>query len=606
MGSRVTPFELIRRDREAEGASIRELSRRHGVHRRAVRQALAAAQPPQRARPAHRPAPALGPYHALIDQWLVADREAPRKQRHTARRVFERLTAEHGAQVAETTVRDFVRARRRQIGMPGEAYVPQIHHPGAEAEVDWGEATVIMRQVPIEIGLFYLRACHSGATWVGAFPRMTQQAFLEGHAEAFDHFGCVFSLIRYDNLKSAVKPVLRGRRRVEADRLVAMRSHYRSRSAFTLVGIEGAHERGGVEGEVGRYRRRHLVPVPSVESWAELDALIAHGVRHDLGRRIAGHTETVGQALLRERVLLSPLPAEHHQTDEISSPRVDAKALVSVRASRYSVPVGLAGLRVQARIGASEVIVTHRGRVVARHERSYERLAVVASLDHYLDLLRHLEGYLKPSQVEKAPLGLERSQEVDVAGRCRCTASHRTDDAQVAGTEAGCDRDDLPAPLPAPLEARRRAGGRRGIWVGAFAQDRGQGGERGELVLGRGHGRHGSRFVAAPASRWPPQARRLAPWAVEFRYGNPLGEEPDRRWDPETVAEVRGWLDSVIGEADEGGWGRTDEAQPAASAVSSTPRIVIDVHETRVPQLRGHVSRVAAVTAAAAQQEAVL
>lgn len=123
MGSRVELFEQIRRDREVEGLSIRKLAERHGVHRhrRALRQALAAATPPERARPARRPAPALGPHHELIDQWLEADRQAPRTQRHTARRIWQRLVAEHGAQVAETTVRDYVRARRRQVGMPGEA-----------------------------------------------------------------------------------------------------------------------------------------------------------------------------------------------------------------------------------------------------------------------------------------------------------------------------------------------------------------------------------------------------------------------------------------------------------------------------------------------------
>jgi hypothetical protein len=254
-----------------------------------------------------------------------------------------------------------------------------------------------MRSVPTEIGLFYLRACHSGAAYVGAFPRMTQQAFLEGHAEAFAHFGGVFGLIRYDNLASAVKLVLRGRRRVEADRFVAMRSHYRFESAFTLVGIAGAHEKGGVEGEVGRYRRRHLVPVPAVGSWAELDRLIARGLRHDLRRRIAGRQETVGEAMSRERALLLPLPAERHRAGELSSPRVDAKALVSVRQSRYSVPVGLVGMRVEARIGAREIVVSHRGREVARHERSYQRLAIVASLDHYLDLLRTKPGALAGS-----------------------------------------------------------------------------------------------------------------------------------------------------------------------------------------------------------------
>jgi transposase len=397
MGSRVELFELIRRDHEAEGASIRVLARRHGVHRRAVRQALASARPPERARPTHRPAPALGPYRALIDGWLEADRQAPPKQRHTARRIWQRLITEHGARVAETTVRDYVRARRRQIGMPGQAYVPQVHHPGAEAEVDWGEATVIMRERPIEVGLFYLRACHSGAAYVAAFPAMTQQAFLQGHAEAFAHFGGVFGLIRYDNLKSAVKQVLRGRRRIESDRFVAMRSHYLFESAFTLVGQEGAHEKGGVEGEVGRYRRAHLVPVPAVGSWAELGELIAAGLRADLDRRIAGRSESVGQAMARERTLLRPLPGETHDTAELASPRVDAKALVSVRQSRYSVPVSLVGLRVEARIGAREVVICYQGREVARHERSYERFSVVASLDHYLDLLRVKPGALAGS-----------------------------------------------------------------------------------------------------------------------------------------------------------------------------------------------------------------
>ncbi len=174
-----------------QGVTNSEACRIVGVDRRAVRQALAEALPPPRRQPEGRPAPALGPYRGLIDEWLAADREAPRKQRHTARRIWQRLVEEHGASVAESSVRQHVRVRRRQIGMPGEAYVPQIHHPGVEAEVDWGEATVIMRCAPIQIGLFYMRACHSGASYVGAFPRMTQQAFLEAHAEAFSYFGAI-------------------------------------------------------------------------------------------------------------------------------------------------------------------------------------------------------------------------------------------------------------------------------------------------------------------------------------------------------------------------------------------------------------------------------
>ena len=131
MGSRVEQFEQIRRDRDREGLSIRALAERHGVHRRAVRQALASPVPPAKRAPVGRPAPKLGPYRALIDGWLEADREAPRKQRHTARRIWQRLVDEHGAEVAEATVRQYVRARRRAMGWPvGEVFVPQVHAPG--------------------------------------------------------------------------------------------------------------------------------------------------------------------------------------------------------------------------------------------------------------------------------------------------------------------------------------------------------------------------------------------------------------------------------------------------------------------------------------------
>ena len=406
MGSRVELFEQIRVDREREGLSIRALSERHGVHRRTVRQALAAALPPPRRRPEGRPAPKLGPYRPLIDEWLAADREAPRKQRHTSKRIWQRLRAEYGAEVAETTVRDYVRRRRRELGEPADAFVPQVHLPGAEAEVDWGEAEVLIAGQRVTVGLFLMRACYSGATFVLAFERQSQQAFLEAHVEAFRFFGGVFERVRYDNLRAAVKQVLRGRRRVETDRFVALRSHYLYESAFTLKGREGAHEKGGVEAEVGRFRRSHLVPVPQVASLRELNGLLEDGCFDDLGRRIVGRAETVGEALREETRSLKPLPLEDFDTSEAASPRVDQKALVTIRQNRYSVPVALVGVRVQARVGARELVLSHEGREVARHPRLYSRFQVAARLDHYLELLARKPGALRGS----LPLAQERER----------------------------------------------------------------------------------------------------------------------------------------------------------------------------------------------------
>lgn len=407
MGSRVELFEQIRRDREREGLSIRELARRHGVHRRAVRQALAAALPPPRKQPEGRPAPKLGPYRPLIDEWLLADREAPRKQRHTAKRIWQRLLEEYGADVAETTVREYVRRRRRELGDPvDEAYVPQVYEPGQEAEVDWAEATVEIAGQRREVGLFLMRACYSGASFVIAFERQSQQAFLEAHVEALRFFGGTFALIRYDNLRSAVKQVLRGRRRVEQDRFVALRSHYLYESAFTRPGKQGAHEKGGVEGEVGRFRRAHLVPVPSVGSLKELNDLLEDGCFADLGRRIRGRTETVGEALRVESRALRALPVVDYDASERTSPRVDSKALVTIRQNRYSVPVALVGLRVHAEIGAREIVISHDRREVARHPRLHGRYQTAARLDHYLELLQRKPGALKGS----LPLRQERER----------------------------------------------------------------------------------------------------------------------------------------------------------------------------------------------------
>jgi transposase len=407
MGSRVELFERIRRDREREGLSIRELARRHGVHRRAVRQALASPVPPPRKRPDGRQAPKLGPYRPLIDSWLVADREAPRKQRHTAKRIWQRLLDEYGADVAETTVRQYVRRRRRELGEPPEeAFVPQVYEPGQEAEVDWGEAVVELAGLRRTVQLFLMRACYSGATFCMAFERQTQQAFLEAHVEAFRFFGGVFALVRYDNLRSAVRQVLRGRRRAEQDRFVALRSHYLYESAFTLAGRQGAHEKGGVEGELGRFRRSHLVPVPKVASLAELNRLLWDACLDDFGRTIRGRQETVGEALRVEARALRQPPFEDYDASERATPRVDAKALVTIRQNRYSVPVSLVGRRLEAQIGAREIVVFHEHRPVARHPRLYGRYQTSARLDHYLELLRIKPGALKGS----LPLRQERER----------------------------------------------------------------------------------------------------------------------------------------------------------------------------------------------------
>ena len=206
--------------------------------------------------------PKLGAVADFIDKVLDEDCQAPRKQRHTARRIHRRILTEFpDAAVAELTVRNHVRERKRQMGLVRrETFVPQSYSWAQEAQVDWYEAWVDFGDERTRVQVFAMRSMASGAAFHRAYLHATQQAFLEAHEHAFAYFGGVFHLLRYDNLASAVRKILRGHRREETVRFLAFRSHWRFAAEFCTPG-EG-HEKGGIEGEGGYFRRNHLVPVP--------------------------------------------------------------------------------------------------------------------------------------------------------------------------------------------------------------------------------------------------------------------------------------------------------------------------------------------------------
>ena len=224
--------------------------------------------------------------------------------------------------------------------------------------------------------------------------RARLEAFLKGHAVAFERLGGVPRRVRYDNLKAAVVRILAGRDRVESDRFTALRSHYGFDAFFCEPGAGGAHEKGGVEGEGGRFRRRHLVPVPRVESLAELNVLLEAADRADDARHIAGRLATVGQAAEAERAMLRALPAEPFDPTVALRAKADRKARIAVRGSRYSVPAAYAGRTVEVRLGGGTVTALAEGRVVARHERSARKGAEILVLDHYLEVLSRKPGAL--------------------------------------------------------------------------------------------------------------------------------------------------------------------------------------------------------------------
>jgi transposase len=397
-------FEQIRREYEHGVGTINGVAKKLGMHRRLVREALSDAIPRER-KVARRERPKLAGGVAFIDAILEADRKAPRKQRHTAHRIWCRLRAELAeVTVAESTVREYVRERKVALGLlRAETFVPQSYRFGQEGQVDWYEAWAEIEGERQKVYIFCMRSMASGAGFHCAYPHASQQAFLEAHEWAFAYFGGTFAVLRYDNLGSAVKKVLRGQQREETQRFIAFRSHWGFQSEFCTPG-EG-HEKGGVEVENGYFRRNHLVPVPKVGSLEELNALLLQGARDDERRIISGRTQSIGEAMQLEQEHLAPLAKEGFDLARVCFPQVNASACVKVLTNFYSVPAAV-GSGVQAKVYAAYVELWQHGGLLARHERCFGRQQKVLDLEHYLDVLLKKPGALAGS----TPLAQWRAQ----------------------------------------------------------------------------------------------------------------------------------------------------------------------------------------------------
>jgi transposase len=374
--------EFIRKKHLVEGWSIRRISRQLDLARQTVRKALASAEPPRYHLAKPRPAPIMGPYGAVIRTWLVQDAHAPPKQRHTGKRVYDRLVAEYGFSGAESSVRRVVaRLRPRQP----EVFIPLTAAFGQQAQVDWGQAQVEIAGTSVAAHLFCLRLRASGVPFAWAAPTEKLEAFLEGHRRAFEWLGGVPAECVYDNLKTAVLRILAGPEREEHIHFASLRAHYLFDSLFCRPG-EG-HEKGAVENLVGYVRRNALVPVPAFPSW---EALGAHLLTWCEGER-----RRQGSRWESERGALRPLPAQPFACTLTRLVAVSSMSLVRVDRNRYSVPCRYVGRTLRLALSTERVALWDGGTCVAEHPRCYGRGETILELAHYLAVLARKPGAVR-------------------------------------------------------------------------------------------------------------------------------------------------------------------------------------------------------------------
>jgi transposase len=399
--------EQIRRAYYLEKKSIYRIAKEIGYSHQAIEKAIFDPLPKTYHLSRPKPAPIFGPYQPRVEALLQQNEQMPRKQRYTAHKIFEILRTE-GYQGSESHLRRYLAHRKQQAHHVQEVFLPLEFEPGQDAQVDWGEAIVLLGGQRQKVQFFLMRLCYSRRAFAMAFPSQAQECFLYAHMLAFKHFGGVPRRISYDNLGTAVKiePTRkRGRPRHEVEAFVRFRSYYLFESHFCTPGLSGAHEKGGVEQGIGYTRRQFMVPLPDATSFADLNRqLLVRALQED-DRHVAREQQTIGEAWEQERDHLLPLPSSDYECCEMTTVRVTPYSQATFQTNRYSLPVDRACKTVTLKAYPFTIEIWDGADLLASHPRCYEREQDVFDPHHYLPLLLKKPGafdFAKPIKQWKA------------------------------------------------------------------------------------------------------------------------------------------------------------------------------------------------------------
>ncbi len=380
-------YEFMRIAHRVYGKSIGELIQATGHSRNTVRKALRG-EPWGYKERQHQPFPILGQYLEHIDSWLEQDKGQPKKQRHTSRRVYNRLRSEHGYRGSESTVRRYVRFARIKLGLDpsNKVYIPCDPEVGREAEVDWGTAIAILSGESVRLKYFCMRSKYSGKHFVRFYPCERQQAFFDGHIQAFLFFGGVFPILIYDNLTAAVRKVFQGKKRQEQESFVKFRSYHNFKAVF--CNRNSGHEKGGVEGLVGFARRNYMVPVPEASDIESLNKKILDQCLSYGSHTMQGRLDSVDTLFEQEKGYLLALPGHVFSNYQTIKSSVDKYSTVIVDKNRYSAPWRYAGFDVDILLYVDKVEIYWKGKQLSIHERMFNNNQWSLKPEHYLELIQ--------------------------------------------------------------------------------------------------------------------------------------------------------------------------------------------------------------------------
>ncbi len=389
-----------------EGKSIRWISKEFRISRKTVVKYLEKPDAPRYTLSQARAKPLADEWRTLVAEIIESDKAAPRKQRHTARRIYQRLVKENRYPGSERTIQKIVADVKNKPA--AKASIPLVFQPGRDAQVDFGESYADIDGQRVKLHGFEMRLNYSRKKFIQYFPSTDKEAFLEGHVRAFAYFEGVIARLSYDNLSAGVVNVGKGKQRSLTREFKELKGYYNFDTNFCQPGIEGAHEKGGVEGGIGFSRRNWMVPVPAFDSLSKLNEYILQKCVEDEERRVDGEEHTIGEAWQKEQPMLLPLPARPFDPAVTHGGLVDNYCTVPLKDSHYSVPAKYVGKGLTIRAYWDRLEITDGLNVVAKHPRTYKKDEYILQPEHYLDLLErrpHAVPYARPLVQHAWPKG---------------------------------------------------------------------------------------------------------------------------------------------------------------------------------------------------------